>query len=441
MVGDLPTVTSPQSQSFIRQSKPKSLQQAQDIIYSFLLRAVEQRSPEEALIAFKHLFIQPFAATNPEAYEALCKVASANNETEFRNTLKRSCYILVNNWETYRNYKAVKDLTQLFSNLNVSQQVLPQRLRRLRNWLNNFIDSQDFQDLKIFASRHEDQGNWKQRYTAFLLASQYTNTQNPQEQREAAKILSQKLKTKFRFDLAMYIARSQSSPSKTQEMSNPTTFGDELLRLVKIVIAKRGSFTYINLVSIFLRQVRGIKYQAFKLSLREYLIFGMGNQDFAEVLKNNLVQKLELYHQKCHQQPLDNYLLFKTCKKIVDCLTIDSSKRPSPLFIAALYQGNGLTLIVFLLKVVLICHPVITHLETRMSELIQHYEAIGGSEFFWLLEFLELFNITFAIHATNIEYTLVKIANPIVEEDINIPSMPWDDYKVFSQMKGAKKNE
>lgn len=440
MVGDLPAATSSQSKAFVRQSKPKSLQQAQDIIYNFLLKTVDQRSPEEALAAFKHLFIQPSAAANPEIYEALCRVASANDEAEFRNTLKRSCYILVNNWETYRNYKSVKELTQLFSNLSVNQQVLPQRLRRLRSWLKNFIDSQDFQDLKVFAARHEDQGNWRQRYNAFLLASQSTNTQNSKEQREAARVLSQKLKTKFRFDLAMYIARSQASPSKTKELSNPTAFGDQLLRLVKVVIAKRGSFTYINLASIFLNQVRGIKYQTFKLSLKEYLIFGMGNQDFAEVLKNNLAQKLELYHQNRHQQPSDNYLLFETCKKIVDCLTIDAAKRPSPLFIAALYQGNGLTLIVFLLKVVLICRPVITHLETRISELIQHYEAIGGTEFSWLLEFLELFNITFAIHATNIEYTLVKIGEPIAEADTS-SSILWDDYRVFSQMKGMKKDK
>ncbi len=38
-----------------------------------------------------------------------------NNEKEFQNTIKRCCYIIVNNWETNRKYKYIQELVNLFA--------------------------------------------------------------------------------------------------------------------------------------------------------------------------------------------------------------------------------------------------------------------------------------------------------------------------------------
>ena len=37
-------------------------------------------------------------------------------EDDFHYTLKRSCYILINNWETNRQYQYIQDLIAIFDN-------------------------------------------------------------------------------------------------------------------------------------------------------------------------------------------------------------------------------------------------------------------------------------------------------------------------------------
>ncbi len=44
---------------------------------------------------------------------------------------------------------------------------------------------------------------------------------------------------------------------------------------------------------------------------------------------------------------------------------------------------------------------------------------------------MEIFNITFAIYAENVEYNLVKME----EDQSSNPQLNLDDYRVFSQMK------
>ncbi|HEY9297659.1 MAG TPA: hypothetical protein VIQ31_15095, partial [Phormidium sp.] len=88
------------------------LQQSQDIIYRFLLNIVRQWPPEMVLQEFKNLFIYQTEVAKPEVLQALYKIVFENDETEFRNTLKRSCYILINNWDATRRRKSIQDLIQ-----------------------------------------------------------------------------------------------------------------------------------------------------------------------------------------------------------------------------------------------------------------------------------------------------------------------------------------
>src|SRR6478672_1250828 len=250
-----------------RRKTEQSVHHAQDLIYRFLLDIVKKSPPEDVLQEFKRLFIyyEP-DATNTIALHELSNIIFFNNEAEFKNTLKRSCYILINNWDASRNYKPIKDLVELFNDLKISQSTLSPTLSRLRKWLFNFVNSKDFQDIKLFSLRHEEPSNvhWSQRYTSYLLVPQYVDLSNPVEQREAARAVSQKMKERFKFDLAMYTARSQSAISKESIPKIPTNLGDDVLRVVKVIIAKRGRFSYKNLANIFLSQTNNILYKDFK---------------------------------------------------------------------------------------------------------------------------------------------------------------------------------
>ncbi|MEB3292736.1 MAG: hypothetical protein VKJ24_06220, partial [Synechococcales bacterium] len=368
------------------------------------------------------------------AMQSVFDLVFANNEQEFRHTLKRCCYILVNNWDATRHFKPIQDLVQIFSDPACKNLTNSTTLKRVRIWINNFVQSKDFEELRLFASRYDrGSGPWASRYTSYLLVPQYTNHNNPIEQREAARALSRQLKDRFKFDLAMYIAKSQSSSGIESPPNNPTALGDQVLRLIKVIVAKKGPFSYFNLANIFINQTQNIDYRQFKRSLQTYLMFSVVNQTFAETLKTKLQSKLEELYVSHHDDLITDALILRTCNRVIDYLTTENQVEPSPLFILLLSQGNPVTLVIVLLKIILVSKNSRTHLEGRIAELIRYYQNYPEDECAWVVNFLEVFNVTFTIHAENVQYNLVRMDS----QGSDLPPIQFDPdtYRIFSQLK------
>lgn len=406
--------------------------QAQDMIYDFLLEIVRKRSPDEVLIEFRRLFIDYASSPiNAKAIKSLSEIIFINDEAEFRNTLKRSCYILINNWYSTRHFDTIKELIGLFSDVKLSKKTLSMTISRLRVWLSNFVESKDYQELKLFVSKYDiEHEHWSDRYASYLLVPQYADTSNPIEQRQAARALSQQLKDKFKFDLAMYTARSQSAVHKDQMPKNPTGLGDDVLRLIKMIVAKRGSFSYSNLANIFLNQTKQYNYKEFKTSLQKYLIFSVESRDFGEIFQKKVAEKINSTYEGHNDEVLNKALLLRTCNRVIEYLTTEDHRNPSPLFILLISQGNPITLVIVLLKIILICPSARIHLETCIAHLINYYLNYPEEECKWIINFLEIFNITFAIFADNVQYNLIKMN--LKNSNTNKNS---DAYRVFSQLK------
>ena len=79
--------------------KQLNLETAQEKIYSFLLRIVKTWEPKDVLQEFKRLFIDNLDSANSHFKLGIYKIFGDKNEHEFDNTIKRCCYILINNWE------------------------------------------------------------------------------------------------------------------------------------------------------------------------------------------------------------------------------------------------------------------------------------------------------------------------------------------------------
>ncbi|MEM9502658.1 MAG: hypothetical protein AAGA01_01715, partial [Cyanobacteria bacterium P01_E01_bin.43] len=47
------------------------------------------------------------------------------------------------------------------------------------------------------------------------------------------------------------------------------------------------------------------------------------------------------------------------------------------------------------------------YLEARIADLIRYYEQFPRDQCSWVINFLEVFQVTFAIHAENVEYNLI----------------------------------
>lgn len=418
--------------------KQQNLQDAQEKIYSFLLGMIKSRQPEDVLSEFRRLFIDCLESQSSSRRLGIYGAFSENDEQEFRYTLKRCCYILINNWESHRKYKYINDLVNIFADYNfATESKIVSKRSIYRSWLANFLNSSDYQELKLFVNRYEEQtkGPWVNRYSSYLLLAQSLNQDNPREQQEAARRMSRVLKDKFKFDLAMYIARSQSGSANICRSKNPTILGDNVIRLIKAIVIRKGVFSYENIANIFIKQTQNQCLKEFKISLQKYLFFSVQQKEITETLQQQLLDQLSSWKEQHHTEIINKDWLLRICNKLVDSLTTENGRDPSSLFVMLLSQGNPLTLVIILLKIILISRNSRSHLELRIAELIRYYNNYPEAECYWVINFIEIFNITFAIYAENVEYNLIRMEQ---EELIVQPQYDLDSYRVFSQLKLEK---
>ena len=411
---------------------PMEFYVAQQQIYDDLLEAVRKSPPAEALAEFESIFFGHSNSLDADVSPFLYKILFADDEAEFLNTLKRSCYIFVNNWDLARQGEMLHTLLELFKQPSLSKGTLSPSLKRLRQWLQNFAASKDFEELQLFATQRigpTETGSWSSRYAAYQLIAQYVDENNSLEQREAARSLSKRLKNKYKHDLAMYTAFSQNSSRLNHKYMNPTVLGDEVLMLIKAILVRRGRFSYRNVARLFQQQTFESSYADYKKSLIEYLCFSVSDPDFATLLETQLSKKLPALYQERNQETVDPSLNLRTCNRLIDYLTTEDENTPSMLFARLISQGNPLNVVVLLLKIVLISPNSQLYLEARLANLIAYYKQFMEAECRSIIQFLEICGVTFAIYSDNVEYNLVQVSAKPTAED----PAPVEEFRIFSR--------
>lgn len=445
----------------VKRQKQQSVQQAQEAIYKFLIDIVKKCSPETALLEFKNLFIFCYSPDALDIVQALYEIIFNRNEEIFIHTLKRACYILLNNWSSDRKYKYVQDLIQILAEGAVAHHSLSPIIRRLRTWIVNFVNSEDYQELQLYAfpCTIQERDSWSQRYTSYLLVAQSIDSRNPIEQRVTAKELSQQLKEKFKFELAMYTIRCDYPDYQQENTYNPTKLGRRAIFLIKKVVSRNLLFSYVSHAHSFNQQIKTLNYREFKKSLYCYLLFDINNKSLLLILDKTISKELDNLYSHRDLEPLSCDLLLRTCRRLINFLTILEEQEPSSFFIWLTTQENPLTLVIILIKIVLICNYTQTHIEFCIAKLIRYYKHYSEDECQWFINFLEILNIVFAIYTENVQYNLVKVEmngrdSAHKEQGMyqkNLPlshssTLPLSDsprlidldaYRIFSQLKGA----
>ncbi|HHP7243109.1 MAG TPA: hypothetical protein ACFE0H_00325, partial [Elainellaceae cyanobacterium] len=171
----------------------------------------------------------------------------------------------------------------------------------------------------------------------------------------------------------------------------------------------------------------------FKRSLKEYLVYSIEQNEVIQTLQTHLSGKLETLYVSYDDKTINDALLLRTANRVIGYLTTENHKEPSSLFTLLISQGSPLTLVVILLKIILICRYARTHLESRIADLIQYYEKFGEQECKWVITFFEIFNVTMAIYAENVEYNLVNMTEESLRDRT---TTLLDNYRIFSQWRG-----
>ncbi len=256
------------------------------------------------------------------------------------------------------------------------------------------------------------------------------------KEKATAKTRSLVLKKQFKSELAMYTARSSATSNEQSNSDNPTIIGNKVFSLIKKILQKRGSFNYTNLARIFLNQAQEISYKDFKHNLLNYLFYSLDEQDLDQSTKKQLEQQIEKLYEGYHDQDWDNQLLLRTCNRLIEHFTTLNQANPSQLFMFLIAQDKDLILAIMLLKLILLCPQSRTHLECCLAQLIEHYQSQSASDCQWLINFLEVLQVTLSVYAEDVQYNLVKMSEAQQEISVNLES---NAYRIFSQMKGKTK--
>ena len=437
----LPEGLAPQPTGQLKNSE-LTISAAQDIIYKFFISHINNSGSEVVLQHFTNIFIELIPPANQKLVQALHTIIEFNSQREFNNLFKRCCYILLNNWVTQREYQLGRDLIKIISDRTLSEPHPDNCLKILRVWLRNFARSKDYEDLKLCVLKYADYqpvpNHWASRYQPYLLATQYLDPKNTPEERQTAKLLSQQLKDKYKFDLAMYTSRSQSAASKLKNYHNPTLLGDEALRLIKIILVNRGSFSYRSLANLFLSQSQNITYKQFKESLIKYLFEYDEKLSLTDIYQEQIINSLDNFHPENDEETLTTALHLRTCNYLIKCLTVENSGEPTALFVLFATKLNPLTLAIIIVKIILISPYSRTYLELCCARLIQYYQDNSPAECQWLINFLEVCQIAITIYGENVQYNLVNMSDNPQEEQLFID---LDNCRVFSQQKPIKKDK
>jgi hypothetical protein len=422
-----------QKQTGYKQRREDFLE-AQEVICSFFLNNIKKQSPDWLLQQFDNLFISQSEIVHSKVNQALYAIIVLNQEKIFRNTLKRCCYILINNWSAARYTQHIQKLVQLFSQVSDNQNYLALTKKRLKEWLKNFYNSEDYQELRLFISKYSnrEKDRWSNRYASYLLTSQAVDSKNPREQREAARVVATQLKDQFKLDLAMYTAHSQLMVDSVKKYKNPTFLGNDVLFLIHKILGKRGIYSYASLANIFLKQVDGLLYKKVKQGFLKYLLFSLENPQLVEILEVYLSTYIELLYEKHNEEVWNSYLLLRSCNRLIEYLTTQKHGRPSRVFSLLVLQGEYLVLAILLLKIILVSKSSYIHLEACIGYLIQFYENESESECQWLIKFLEILKLVLTIYAENIRYNLVPTEANLLKVEMNDD---FSSYRIFSQVK------
>jgi uncharacterized protein YjbI with pentapeptide repeats len=422
-----------QPESFISGYSPiQDIEVAQEVIYDFFIEIVKQWHADAVVEEFERLFFFMQSQENEEINHALHRIIFDNNEPVFSNTIKRVCYILVNNWYINRNYSATGNLLSKIQEVTEQEFYSESTLvSRLRQWLIKFVKSSDYEEIRQCAL--QTGRNWSNRYTSYLLVSQYVNPQNSIEQQELARNLSKQLRDKYKFDLAMYIVRKESPKNQSiKPTENPTQLGDDVINLIKKTLSSQRVYSHTRQAEKFLEKIKTSNYSEFKAQLPEYLMLQENDINQTKILRDKLCRKLETLYENYNNDPVDQGILIRTCNRLIEFLTTEDSTTPSAIFLLFNNHGNPLTLVTILLKIILICSASRTYLEVCIAKLIQYYQNYEEEQCQSFIRFLEVFNLVFTIFTENVQYHLVKVD----DQERTGPLSNLDAYRLFCQTKG-----
>lgn len=436
------------------------------IIYEYLRNYIGDRSLEEIILEFHCLFVEGRSQNILVRDTIENIICSKITQEKFFYILNYCFYIVINYWlDRHEKPDCIFQLLQIFDNLDYDSKYYSRRKQKILTLTQEFVRSKHYAKLKRIAVIFESQSSLElsnqttiksllPRYPFLYeylaigegLSAEFTSAackprggiafsskggacmprqENILEVIKLVRELQTNRTKSFEFRLSQHIiyrsrlieiARAQQfshgAGKIIRRIPNPTLLSDKDLRLgLKQYIKKIDSqITLYQLSRNFLvKNKQEITYRAFKRNLYRYLSFQIESKNPQYDFQEKLWQLLDNMYYQSDALPIDENLVFRTCRKLYQAFIINNAETNQHNLLIKLISNLGTAQTVMLLiKIVLICPQAKTDLQERLATLFSHYESKTIEDAPWIVKFLEYFLVAFSIYFGKIDLTLAK---------------------------------
>lgn len=406
-------------------------------IYDHLLNLVQSELPEQLVSRFRQLFVEGDGYPDPEIMAALDRIAESKQaDQDFQFVLNRCCHILINRWQARPQSQAViPELVSVFDAtptrrvLNFSRS---RSVRRLRSLVEDFRASEQFLTLQRLAlvvdqskqpTKDAPVGSLIRRYP-YLYEHCLLTDGSTYEQQAAVRELQLKAQHQYEVDLSQFItyqvrrvrlARTQSPEAIAKQLppvANPSLLDDrELCGAVRHFVGRsQGTHTYRDVAQRFLaNSVQSRSFKHFKQDFYEYLTAGIDPAYAKRQFNNQLYKQLQDIFADSDDQPVNDFLMVRTCSQLLNFLVVESAQQPQHFIFVDLISNLGTTLTTgLLLKIVLICRKVKPYLEKRFSILFNHYNDFTQDSVLWFVKMMENLNVALSTNFSTVDLSVIN---------------------------------
>jgi hypothetical protein len=397
----------------------------EQIIYEHFLYVVKTEPPGKVLDRFRSLFVEGVHYDDSRIWSTIETAAFEKTaEQNFPSIINRCCYILVNYWQMQPCGSApVASLVGMLANLNDVRMTYSRIVRRLRQLLQLYLESEDYLKLKRLnqvlngtaANEKLEERPLSTLITRYPYLYQHSLVSDERtfENVETIKRVQQTLRLQQETDLSHYLTyQVRRSRIKAQlgrdaannlpPIANPTLLSTKELGMAFGQFAGKaeGDYSYQDLSRGFVSRLQmQPTVKKFKGDLYEYIVAGVDSSYGSRSFNDRLYKTIDGILPDRDRQQLDEIAMLRTCTHLLNYLVVESSSNPQHFVFMDLVSNLGAVFTTgLLLKIVLICQKSKPLLESRLSMLFNHYESSQCKGVPWLVRSLENWNIAGAIH-------------------------------------------
>jgi hypothetical protein len=415
----------------------------EQIIYEHFIHVVRTETPSQVLERFRALFIEGVTYNDNRILGTIETLAFEKTaEQSFPLIINRCCYIIVNYWQMQPSGNIpVATLVGMLENLHDVRMTYSRVVRRLRQLLNIYLQSDDYPKLKRLnfvlngdistknTMAERPLGTLITRYPYLYehsLVSEERTFENVETIKRVQRDLRREQETSLSHYLTYQVRRSRIKAQLGREAADnlPTVINPTLLSTKELGMAfgqfagkAEGNATYRDLSQGFAAQLQMQPIvKTFKGDLFDYIVSGVNPSYGKRSFNDRLYKSIFSISPDRDYQRLDEIGLLRICTHVFNHLVIESPNNPQHFIFMDMINNLGSVFTTgLLLKIVLICQKVKPLLESRLSILFNHYESSQCKGVPWLVKSLENWNVAGAIHFGKVDASALNFLQSIGE--------------------------